>query len=314
MEYLRTHPYIRFMSDLRRAPSDLRGHLARCVSLCEMLEAIEMDASVKEAWLGYARRSSALASARIEGSLMSYSDVVRIYNGEEISDSEIPLRYLAEPRNILDGYKRSFALLDMDSRWYQDLNGIVMRDITRKDGLSFGEIRSVSVAVGGRRCPNADECGRLLERFFSWLPYIGEELGDDVRLGVGGAIIRASMAHLYGAWIHPFVDGNGRSSRLMEWHIARDGGVPELAAHQLSLWHWEARNAPGGYYDRLMRSVILPPEGENRYLLYSVAGLRGRLEMLVKTLQELDPASALKEREGLYLMDWFPVSMRRWVV
>jgi hypothetical protein len=48
-------------------------------------------------------------------------------------------------------------------------------------------------------------------------------------------LVRAMMAHLYLAWIHPFGDGNGRTARLVEFLIlARSGKVPLPAAHLLS--------------------------------------------------------------------------------
>jgi hypothetical protein len=48
------------------------------------------------------------------------------------------------------------------------------------------------------------------------------------------AILKAIMAHLYLAWIHPFGDGNGRTARLLEFHILLEAGVPLPVAHLLS--------------------------------------------------------------------------------
>ena len=48
------------------------------------------------------------------------------------------------------------------------------------------------------------------------------------------AILKAVVAHLYLAWIHPFGDGNGRTARLVEFQILLSAGVPTPAAHLLS--------------------------------------------------------------------------------
>jgi Fic/DOC family len=39
-------------------------------------------------------------------------------------------------------------------------------------------------------------------------------------------LVKAILAHLYIAWIHPFGDGNGRAARLMELRILLEAGVP----------------------------------------------------------------------------------------
>jgi Fic family protein len=48
------------------------------------------------------------------------------------------------------------------------------------------------------------------------------------------AILKAIIAHLYIAWIHPFGDGNGRTARLIEYRILLASGVPSPAVHLLS--------------------------------------------------------------------------------
>lgn len=77
--------------------------------------------------------------------------------------------------------------------------------------------------------------------------------GSQNRVAFG--IIRAILAHLYLAWIHPFGDGNGRTARSMELHLLMDSGVPSAAAQLLNslqpdtfalLWSWMLRAAPAG--------------------------------------------------------------------
>jgi cell filamentation protein, protein adenylyltransferase len=40
--------------------------------------------------------------------------------------------------------------------------------------------------------------------------------------------------HIYIAWIHPFGDGNGRRTRMIELLLLAQSGVPWPAAHLLS--------------------------------------------------------------------------------
>jgi Fic family protein len=68
-----------------------------------------------------------------------------------------------------------------------------------------GELRQRDVAVGGHIAISAPAVPRFLERF--------EEVYS--RLGKTETILAAAAAHHRLAWIHPFLDGNGRVARLM---------------------------------------------------------------------------------------------------
>lgn len=61
---------------------------------------------------------------------------------------------------------------------------------------------------------------------------------------MANSIIKAIMAHLYIAWIHPFGDGNGRLARILEFIILLDSSVPTPAAQLLSN-HYNATKEEG---------------------------------------------------------------------
>ena len=65
------------------------------------------------------------------------------------------------------------------------------------------------------------------------------------------ALVKAVVAHVYLAWIHPFGDGNGRTARLVEFHILFSSGIPLPAAHLLSD-HYNRTRAQ--YYRELDRA------------------------------------------------------------
>src|SRR5680860_933902 len=55
------------------------------------------------------------------------------------------------------------------------------------------------------------------------------------------AIVKAIVAHLYLAWIHPFGDGNGRTARLVELQILLAAGFPVPACQLLSSHYNQTR-------------------------------------------------------------------------
>jgi Fic family protein len=86
-----------------------------------------------------------------------------------------------------------------------------------------GEVRKHDVAVGAHVPVSAGAVPRFLARF--------EEVYS--KLGPSEAVLAAAAAHHRLAWIHPFLDGNGRVMRLMSYATLLDtletGGVWSIA-------------------------------------------------------------------------------------
>jgi hypothetical protein len=94
------------------------------------------------------------------------------------------------------------------------------------------------------------------------------------------SILKAGLAHLYLAWIHPFGDGNGRTARLLEFQILISTGVPAPAAHLLSNHYNQTRTEYYRQLDQASQSGgdVLP------FLTYAVQGfvdgLRAQLSLI----------------------------------
>lgn len=116
----------------------------------------------------------------------------------------------------------------------KEYNRGVLKGLELSEGTVPGEIREHSVVVGNiyRGAPALD-CEHLLVRLCEWLN--GRDFSPtDETLRMPLALVKAVVAHVYFAWIHPFGDGNGRTARLIEFHILLANGVPMPAAHLLS--------------------------------------------------------------------------------
>jgi Fic family protein len=120
-------------------------------------------------------------------------------------------------------------------------NAKVLNGLSLEDGVIPGNIRHHSVGIVGTnyRGAPAKDCEFLLEQMCDWLndAFDPADAKDSVVYG----LIKAVLAHLYLAWIHPFGDGNGRTARLVEFHILLSSGVPTPAAHLLSNYYNETR-------------------------------------------------------------------------
>ncbi len=133
----------------------------------------------------------------------------------------------------------------------EQYNHDVLKGLELSEGSVPGQLRPHSVLVGNvyRGAP-AEDCEYLLERLCTWLNSDDFSPAEE-ELRIPFALIKAIVAHVYLAWIHPFGDGNGRTARLIEFHILFANGIPLPAAHLLSD-HYNLTRA--GYYRELAKA------------------------------------------------------------
>ncbi len=164
--------------------------------------------------------------------------------------------------------------------WFKQFNRDVLKDLALEDGVVPGEIRRHSVGVARYKAPPAEECEYLLDRLCGWLN--GSEFVASQGREIAYAIIKAILAHIYLAWIHPFGDGNGRTARLVEYQILIGSGVPAPAAQLLSNHYNQTRTEYYRQLDQASRSGgdVLP------FLSYAVAGLLEGLRSQLAGIRE----------------------------
>jgi Fic family protein len=109
---------------------------------------------------------------------------------------------------------------------------VILQNVPVADGVIPGELRTHNVVVGPYRPPDHQDVEDLTEQLCNWLNGSSLALGEG--LETASCIIKAIVAHLYVAWIHPFGDGNGRAARILEFSILLGSGIPTPACHLLS--------------------------------------------------------------------------------
>lgn len=283
-EHAATHPWISFTLDLTSlgAPGWMNlGEVRSKIShVRRALLRPDLAADMYEIFLA----KGALATTAIEGNTMT-EDEARAVIREEL---ELPAsrRYQEqEIRNIVEAFNRigEEVLSGADTRLTVEklcsFNELVLHKLEVETDVVPGAIRSHSVTVGGRyRGAPAADCEHLLERLCEWLN--GDAFApDDTAWVEPFAVLKAIVAHLYIAWIHPFGDGNGRTARLVELQILLAQSFPAPAAHLLSNHYNETRTQ---YARELARaSAASDPVPFVRYALQGlVDGLGMQLERI----------------------------------
>ena len=283
----RTHPWITFQLDLRRASPELWLHLGEASSKFEHLAGAPLQPEVAKRLHEIFLAKGVGATTAIEGNALTESQVLEHVQGKlKLPPSQA---YLAqEVDNILQECNRIVKELEgpgenpkITPELVQRFNQQVLRGLETDDGVVPGEYRTHAVLVGSvyRGAP-AEDCPFVMDKLCDWLNDGFSGLGADGRVPL--AILKAILAHLYLAWIYPFGDGNGRTARLLEFYLLMDAGVPVPAAHLLSDHYNKTRTEYYRQLDRASKSGgdVLP------FLAYACQGLLDGLRAQIQLVRD----------------------------
>lgn len=287
MKYEASHPWLKFTLQLPQNDSRLWLILGEIASKVQHLSGAPLRPDVADDLHRIYLAKGVLATTAIEGNTLSEEQVRQLIDGKlDLPPSQ---KYLQqEVQNIVDLCNHEARqLLDpagternLCTELIRDYNRGVLKGLALPDGTVAGQIRTHSVVVGNvyRGAP-AEDCEYLLERLCTWLNS-SDFVPPDEELRVPFALIKSIVAHVYLAWIHPFGDGNGRTARMMEFHVLFANGIPLPAAHLLSDHYNLTRTE---YYRELARASasggdLLP---FIRYALRGfLDGLRGQIALV----------------------------------
>lgn len=288
-KYIRTHPWLTFRLDLANAPIEMWLKLGEACSKCSHIAGVPLKPIIAKKLSGVYLVKGIQATTAIEGNTLTEDEILdRIENRSTLPASR---EYLGvEVDNILSALKKVWAAAESGS-WklstgeILDWNAEILRNVPREKPAIAGQIRQHAVGVQKYLGAPAEDCGYLLERLCDWL---NEPWRPKVLDRTAAGILKAIVAHVYVAWIHPFGDGNGRTARLLEFKILTNAGVPDVAAHILTNHYNRTRQE---YYRQLDNSW--KSGGDLRsFFIYALGGfidgLKDQLQVVRK--QQLDLA------------------------
>jgi hypothetical protein len=167
----------------------------------------------------------------------------------------------------------------------RQFNEMVLNGLPPKEGVVPGQLRRMDIVVGNvYKGPPWEESEYLLDQLCGWLEQLLEDAaaaGPDWRRPVG--VIRAVLAHLYLAWIHPFGDGNGRTARLIEFQLLLAAGFPTPACHLLSNYYNKTRTR---YYQVLQETSQAEGYPAWRFASYAIQGFVEELHGTLGLIQQ----------------------------
>lgn len=282
--YQETHPWITFQVDLREASYKLWMLIGEAQSKCDHVAGVPLLPSVAESLHQVFLAKGVLATTAIEGNTLTEEEVLRRlegkldlppskqYLGQEIDN-------IVEACNLIANQIFTDESIELRVDDIKEYNRLVLKNLPLNEDVVPGEFRKHSVLVGRYRGAPAEDCEYLLQKFCEWLNNEFDRPGAEK---VAFGILKAIVAHIYIAWIHPFGDGNGRTARLIEFKILLSVGVPTTAAHLLSNHYNLTRSEYYRQLDQAHRSggYIL------QFIEYALQGFIDGLKEQIKTIKQ----------------------------
>lgn len=156
------------------------------------------------------------SSLAIEGNTLSENQVHDIIDGKNVV---APIKEIQEVKNAIKTYEMYPTLDAFKEKDLLKAHGVMMQALVDNPG----HYRRGSVGVFGGKglvhlAPPADRVPMLMADLFDWLKHSKDHL-----------LIRSCVFHFEFEFIHPFIDGNGRTGRL--WQSLILGKLHPLFEH-----------------------------------------------------------------------------------
>ena len=265
--------------------------LGQCCAYIDSMLNIPIQPGYHQQLLTVSLNKGALATTAIEGNTLTEEELAQILKGIDLAPSK---KYQQqEVKNIIDAFNtildeviRDKSQAIISPELIKRFNKMVGRDIGEAFGGNPGHFRRRNVTVGAYRPPPFEEVEGLVNKLCDWLLrefHYGQEQNFD------DAAIEAIATHIYIAWIHPFLDGNGRTARLLEFYLLMRAGVPNIASHVLSNHYNNTRTE---YYRQLQNAS--ETGNLSAFIEYALEGFRDGLENINKIIHKNQTESTWK--------------------
>jgi Fic family protein len=260
--------------------------LGEALSKCDHIAGVPLPPDIAQALHMVYLVKGIHATTQIEGNSLSEDEVrARVEGDLPLPESQ---EYLGKE---VDNILAACNLVAQELAGGQDMrltrqrieqfNKMVLAGLPAREGVIPGKIRTKGVGVGNVYLgAPAGDCEFLLDELCNWLEQLIKDAGPEWRRGIG--LIRAILAHLYLAWIHPFGDGNGRTARLVEFQLLLEAGFPSPACHLLSNYYNRTRQR---YYIALQETSQGPSYPAWRFVSYALQGFVEELREQLTVIQ-----------------------------
>ena len=275
-----SHPWITFTLDLEQIRPHMWVMLGACGASIEEIVGVPLTPPLASQLNRVFVSKGVHGTAAIEGNTLTLGQVEKRLQGElDLPPSQ---EYLGtEIDNISRGLDCVEAMLTADAvppiseESISAYNRLIMDGLEADEDVVPGEYATVQHGVAGYRAPTPQVIRAMMPSLVEWLnddEFWHQAVGHRLAM----PIVKAVVAHLYVAWIHPFGDGNGRTARMLEAEILAREGVPGISYHILSTHYNLTRTH---YYKTLAATSQGGQSNPYLFIDYALGGLVDGLKM-----------------------------------
>lgn len=222
-------------------------------------------------------------STAIEGNTLTAQQVFDVLNGKKIYGQEIDIKEIVNYNDaltyietVVQSRRSEMSALEITEQMIQEINAILMQGI--RDEIA-GKYRIKQVIVGDYLPPEHYKVAQLMREFVAWL--------NNPQPPELSPILYTGIAHYQLVGIHPFEDGNGRTTRILTTLLFLRYGYRVTSFFALESYYNRDRRA---YYIALASADQYRVDGKpdlTRWLEYYVEGLLIEAERARARIDEL---------------------------
>jgi Fic family protein len=285
--YTHTHPWINFHVDITTFGHKTWLLLGEAESKCAHIAGVPLRPEVARKLHRVYLSKGIHGTTAIEGNTLSFDEVeARVEGDLDLPPSReylgVEIDNIVEACNDIVMDVASGRSRDLTPERIKEFNRRILDGLPLKEGVIPGEIREHSVGVAQYRGAPAEDCDFLLGEMCRWLNSFDDLFDKHEELCYTLVVLKAILAHLYIAWIHPFGDGNGRTARLIAFEMMVQAGIPLPAAHLLSDHYNRTREVYYLELDRTSRGAFpLEP-----FIQYALRGFVDELHEQLDVIRE----------------------------
>ncbi len=232
---------VHFNMTVQVGDTTLIADLARAHALSSVIQGIPIPPHIQERLDRLNIVRAVRGTTGIEGTEFSEETVASILETPK-REQDLSARQVREEQEVrnaaaLMGFVAEYVERNPSAPLSEDLIKHFHEILTQGIKYEFNELgryRTLSVQAGDYAPPAADDVPGLMAEFLRWF-YSGPPRSWD-------PIIRAVIAHFYVVSIHPFGDGNGRTSRAVESYLLYQAGVNARSYYSLANYYYRERS------------------------------------------------------------------------
>jgi Fic family protein len=267
---------VNFDMHLDDRDSQIVSRVAMAHALATVIRDIPIPPSVKRTLDALNILRAVRGTTGIEGAELTEDEVRQIMESPR-KKPVLPQNRSREEQEARNAQKvMSYVVKALDSDPNMPLTEKLVRKIHRitTNGIDYpdnipGQYRTHDVSAGSYLPPRGEDVKRLMKEFIKWF-----NSGTPV---TWDPVVRAIVAHFYVVSIHPFGDGNGRTSRGVESFLLYQAEVNARSFYSLANYYYQHRQEYVQFLDhvRFQTNGNLAP-----FVLFALKGLVSELQQV----------------------------------